>query len=79
LSNGVIWRSKGQKKETLDEFFRDIGQDSAREFFGFDVYMHDPYPASIREEATKKDEQLIKGTEYLLLKNEWNLKDHEKR
>jgi len=43
MKNGVIWGGKGRKKETLDKFFEDIGQDRAKEIMACAVDMHDPY------------------------------------
>ena len=53
--NAVIWVGLGRKKETLDEFFREIGVEKQRKIMAVVVDMWDPYIASIKEHCPKAD------------------------
>jgi len=49
LDEGVIWVGKGRKKETLDEFFKELGKRKSKKISVAVVDMWDPYIKSIKE------------------------------
>lgn len=51
----VIWVGKGRKKETLDEFFLELGEEKAREIIIAVMDMWDPYIASVTENCPNAD------------------------
>ncbi len=50
----VIWVGKGRKKETLDEFFRKLGEDRSKRIELAVMDMWDPYIASVKENTNAK-------------------------
>lgn len=51
----VIWVGKGRRKETLDEFFSELGEKKARRIRVAVMDMHDPYIASVSENCPDAD------------------------
>jgi len=49
LDTGVIWVGIGRKKETLDEFFRELGKKKSKKISVAVIDMWDPYIKSIKE------------------------------
>jgi len=105
----IVWIGKDRRKETLDQFFKELGQDKTKLIEAVACDMWDPYIASIKEntpsakivfdkfhviksyskvidkvrniefkQATSEKKEAIKGTKYLLLKNQDKLKKDEK-
>jgi len=46
---------KGRKKETLDEFFRELGEERARKILAIAMDMWDPYIASAKEHIPRAE------------------------
>lgn len=51
----VIWVGKGRKKETLDQFFKELGPERASKIKAIALDMWDPYIASINEHAPQAE------------------------
>lgn len=51
----VIWVGKGRKKETLDEFFKELGEERAKKILAIAMDMWDPYIASTKEHAPQAE------------------------
>jgi transposase len=49
LDKGVIWVGIGRKKETLDEFFKELGEKKCKNIYVAVIDMWDPYIKSIKE------------------------------
>lgn len=49
----VVWVGKDRSKETLDQFFKELGPERAKQIEAVSCDMHDPYIASIKENAPK--------------------------
>ncbi len=49
LDCGVIWVGKDRKKETLDEFFKELGKEKSKDIYVAVIDMWDPYIKSIQE------------------------------
>jgi len=53
--NGVIWIGLKRKKETLDHFFREIGEEKAKNIKVAVIDMWDPFISSIKENCPNVD------------------------
>jgi transposase len=52
LDAGVIWVGEKRKKETLDQFFKELGEEKSKEVTLAVMDMWDPYIASVKEHTS---------------------------
>lgn len=62
LDKGIIWTGTGRKKETLNEFFIELGKEKSMKIAFTVIDMLDPYIASIKEN-TKADNMSVRTRE----------------